>query len=90
LPWLRGTKHAGVSKRLHCLREQYGCAARLCGAVFDVGLRGLAGATGTAKEPASDLYAVADYPAVAMFANRGNGLNCAFEAVEGMPGPGGD
>ena len=43
-----------------------------------------------AEKSATDLHAMTDYFAVAVFTNRRNCLNCTFEAVERMPRPSGD
>jgi len=45
---------------------------------------------GTAEETASDFGAVADHLALAMFTHRRDGLNCTLEAIENVPGSGGN
>jgi hypothetical protein len=37
-----------------------------------------------AKDLSINFHAVADYPALAVRANRGERMDCAFEAIEGV------
>jgi hypothetical protein len=58
---------------------------RLGGAIFDIG-RGLTPrAMRAAEEATADFHPVAYDSALAVLANRRDGLNCALEAVEGVP-----
>jgi len=41
---------------------------------------------GTAEKSAADLYDMPDHPALAALVDRGNGLDRALKAVEGVPG----
>jgi hypothetical protein len=45
---------------------------------------------GAAEEATADFHPVADDSTTAVLTNRRDGLNCALEAVEGVPRAGGD
>lgn len=55
-------------------------------AIFNRGSRSQSGAVGAAEEPSTNFRPMPDDFAAAVFADRRYAMNCAFEAIENMPG----